>query len=86
MRTFEPDFEKDLMRRDVCSAFLSCLQGRSLRIMEMRFGLHGQEPHTLKQVADKLGVTGPAIRATEQKALEVLRNKAAMVLLPLPRH
>jgi RNA polymerase primary sigma factor len=50
------------------------LKPRERRILEMRFGLNGQEMHTLEEVGEQFGVTRERIRQIEAKALEKIRE------------
>lgn len=53
---------------------LSGLGSRAVAILEMRFGLTGQEPKTLDQIGQHFGVTRERIRQIEKKSLEALRE------------
>ncbi len=53
---------------------LSTLNDRERKILEMRFGLNQEIPHTLEQVGDFFGVTRERIRQIEVKALQKLRH------------
>ncbi len=55
---------------------LSTLTPRQARILRLRFGLDGKYPHTLKEVADKYGLTRERIRQIERKALLRLRHSS----------
>ncbi|WEV78741.1 sigma-70 family RNA polymerase sigma factor [Janibacter cremeus] len=57
-------------------AMLAGLGSRAVTILEMRFGLTGQEPMTLDQIGQHFGVTRERIRQIEKKSLEALRNVA----------
>jgi len=50
------------------------MTGREREILDMRFGLQGKKPHTLAQVAKKLGVSRERIRQIEESALKKLRK------------
>jgi RNA polymerase primary sigma factor len=62
-----------LMAEDV-ERVLSTLTPRQARILCLRFGLRGEHPHTLKEVATKFGLTPERIRQIERKALRRLRH------------
>lgn len=53
---------------------LNELKPRERRILEMRFGLGDEEPHTLEEVGERFGVTRERIRQIEAKALEKIRE------------
>jgi RNA polymerase primary sigma factor len=55
---------------------LEGLTPREQRILRMRFGLGGEEDHTLEEVGQVFGVTRERIRQIEAKALEKLRDPA----------
>ena len=75
--------ENAIMRRDVTQAFLSVLRAREADIIALRFGLNGNAPHLLHEIALRYGVTAPCIRQIEQGALRKMRAKAAKILLPI---
>ena len=54
---------------------VSRLSERELSIMELRFGLNGNKPHTQKEVADKLGISQSYISRLEKKIIRRLRNE-----------
>ncbi|MBW7956122.1 sigma-70 family RNA polymerase sigma factor [Patescibacteria group bacterium] len=62
-----------LLQVDIDMA-LKFLTPRQRRIIELRFGLHGGEPHTLEEVATEFGLTRERIRQLEQAALRELRH------------
>ena len=53
---------------------LQRLDDRERRILEMRFGLNGQEPATLDEVGREFNVTRERIRQIETRAIEKLRK------------
>lgn len=53
---------------------LATLQDKERRILEMRFGLHGQQEHTLEEVGKVLGITRERVRQLEMRALKKLRH------------
>lgn len=59
----------DVLRR------LEQLEPRERTIVRLRFGLDGEEPMTLKQVGDRVGLTREWVRKLEEKALGKLDNR-----------
>ncbi len=53
---------------------LSTLQDKERRILELRFGLHGNNEHTLEEVGNLLGITRERVRQLELRALKKLRH------------
>jgi RNA polymerase primary sigma factor len=53
---------------------LSTLPARERKVLELRFGLKGERPRTLKEVGDRFGVTRERIRQVEAKTLNRLKN------------
>ena len=62
-----------LLREDLREA-LSELPPRETRILEMRYGLDGEQTLTLNDVGKRMGVTRERIRQIEAQALRRLRN------------
>ena len=54
---------------------LGCLKDREKEILELRFGLNGNEEFTQKEVADMLGISQSYISRLEKKILKKLKNK-----------
>ena len=52
------------------------LSAREQRILELRYGLGGERPHTLEEVGQALQVTRERVRQIELQALETLRGLA----------
>ena len=54
---------------------LTTLKDREKEILELRFGLNGEEEFTQKEVADLLGISQSYISRLEKKILKKLKNK-----------
>jgi RNA polymerase primary sigma factor len=76
-RSDRPDEELalDLRRSDLARA-LETLPPRMRHVLELRFGLSGQEPQTLVEIGAWLGVTRERARQIEARALRELRQVA----------
>jgi RNA polymerase primary sigma factor len=61
-----------IMKEDLAKT-LAGLPDRDRRIIELRYGLHGNEPMTLEQVGQEFGVTRERIRQMEIKTLRRLQ-------------
>jgi RNA polymerase primary sigma factor len=59
--------------KDGISEALSMLPYRERKVIELRFGLKGEHPRTLEEVARRFGVTRERIRQIEAKALAKLQ-------------
>ncbi len=53
---------------------LSTLSPRERRVIQLRFGLLGEQPHTLEEIGHEFGVTRERIRQLEGMALRKLRH------------
>lgn len=43
-------------------------------ILALRYGLYGQEPHTLQWIADSMGIAKQTLEAKEKRALKAMRQ------------
>lgn len=71
-----PD-EKTLLREELNTLkhLLDTIDIREARILRMRFGLDGQEPLTLKQIAEEVGISRERVRQIVDEALEKLNTR-----------
>jgi len=69
-KNLESDVDKSLLR-----SALSKLNDREKQIMELRFGLVGDEEKTQKDVADMLGISQPYISRLEKKIIRRLKKE-----------
>ena len=47
---------------------------RAAKILKLRYGLEGEDPMTLKEIGDRIGLTRERVRQIEHEALAGLRN------------
>ena len=69
-RDIEQEAEKDLLLQCV-----SHLSPREQTIMQLRFGINGQQEHTQKEVADLLGISQSYISRLEKKIIGRLKKE-----------
>ena len=65
------------LRRDTLKQVLGSLSPREQRILELRYGLDGEQPRTLDEVGRAFNVTRERIRQIENQCLKKLRALAA---------
>ena len=53
---------------------LETLSPREREVLTLRFGLEGNQPHTLEAISQKFGVSRERIRQIERKALYKIRH------------
>jgi RNA polymerase primary sigma factor len=63
-----------VMRGEALRKILSTLSYRERRVLELRFGLDGQQPRTLDEVGRTFNVTRERIRQIEHQSLKKLRS------------
>ena len=64
--------DEELLEHDALQRALELLdeiEEREATVLRMRFGLGGYEPHTLKQIGERLGLTRERVRQIETEAL-----------------
>ena len=54
---------------------LEAIDERDARVLKLRFGLEGQEPLTLKQIGEEVGLTRERVRQIEVDALKKLQSR-----------
>ena len=64
----------NLIARNCIDKVLSELNEREIKVLNMRFGLDGNEPMTLEAIGNEFKVSGDRIRQIEAKALRKLRH------------
>jgi len=71
------DFAASALLCGEVSTMLGCLDGREREVLELRFGIDGGRPHTLREVGARIGLTGERVRQIEAKAMAKLRHPTA---------
>jgi RNA polymerase primary sigma factor len=69
--------DKEVIRfldRERVDSLLERMTQRERKVLDMRFGLADGRPHTLAEVAHKLGVSRERVRQIEEEALKKLRS------------
>ena len=74
--SLEADDERDsLLRR------MERLDSRERSILALRYGLEGEDPMTLKEIGERIGLTRERVRQIEHEALNKLRDANISILL-----
>jgi len=79
MNDFECSLEKDVIRKKIHEA-LNTLSDREKKVLEVRFGIDGNKPKTLREAGAIFGVTQERIRQIEAKAFRKLRHPTRKLL------
>lgn len=61
-------------RKDAVASVLSTLSPREAQVIRLRFGLDDDQPKTLKEVGEIIGINGERTKQIESKALSKLRH------------
>ncbi len=73
----QPDeMAEDVLRREALVKILGTLSERERRVLELRYGLNGEQPRTLDEVGRTFQVTRERIRQIENQSLKKLRALA----------
>jgi RNA polymerase primary sigma factor len=67
---------EDVLRKDALGRILRTLSARERRVLELRYGLNGEQPRTLDEVGRAFNVTRERIRQIENQCLKKLRAVA----------
>jgi RNA polymerase primary sigma factor len=60
--------------QETIESVLDQLSEREKRIIQLRFGLHGEGPYTLQETGRALGITRERVRQIQEKAIAKLRH------------
>lgn len=83
--SFFIDEHMNLTQRAVIQEMMQELDGREQKVIACRFGLSaGEQPETLEQVGNRLGVTKERVRQIEVRTLEKLRRIAERRAFEIP--
>ena len=74
-RNIESEVDKSLLQDA-----LTKLNGRERKIMELRFGLHGEKEKTQKQVADMMGISQSYISRLEKRIIKRLKKEIVKLI------
>jgi RNA polymerase primary sigma factor len=70
------ELAEDVLRREALTKILGTLSERERRVLELRYGLNGEQPRTLDEVGRTFQVTRERIRQIENQSLKKLRALA----------
>ncbi len=66
------DQAEERLRNEALDRALEALPTRDRKVLELRYGLRGEEPHTLEQIGKRLGMTRERVRQIEVDSLKRL--------------
>src|SRR3990172_8530611 len=72
---------EEIEKKEILSKMLDTLTPRERKVIEMRFGLSGENSHTLEEIGADFEVTRDRIRQIEARALRKLRHPSNSRLL-----
>ena len=67
----------DNHRAEIVSELLNSIDERAAGILRMRFGLEGNDPMTLKEIGQRVGLTRERVRQIERDALQRISEAIA---------
>lgn len=73
-RTPEQLIESRQLTKAIDDTMLGCLTPREERVVRLHFGLGGVEPHTLRDIAEHMGITPERVRQMERKAIRKMKH------------
>jgi RNA polymerase primary sigma factor len=62
------------MQKEALDRALEALPDRDRKVLELRYGLGGEEPHTLEHIGKRLGLTRERVRQIEVESLSRLAS------------
>lgn len=68
------DQAEERLRNEALDRALEALPTRDRKVLELRYGLRGEEPHTLEQIGKRLGMTRERVRQIEVDSLKRLSS------------
>ena len=76
---------EESLRKETLRRIVEMLPARERRLLQLRYGLNGEHPRTLDEIAEAFGLTRERVRQLEQRSLKKLRALAeAQLLSPSP--
>ncbi len=77
-------FTNETSRRKCIDTWLAELPASERSVVEMRFGLTGEDPMTLDRIGKKFGITRERVRQIENQAIKRLKNMTRQALDAAP--
>ena len=68
------DQAEERLRNEALDRALEVIPARDRKVLELRYGLRGEEPHTLEQIGKRLGMTRERVRQIEVDSLKRLSS------------